>query len=164
LLDQVQGPPRRHWPVAPHELRQAHSRQELHHVIKRAVIGPAVVENVDAVPVRELRGGLHLALESGQHLGIARLLRANHLDGAGPFHQHVLGQIDIAHAAAADEPFELVLSHLPGPQHFVAQRVDRAHAEHRAGKRQGHDQYHFHDNPGIGHEQLPDGTIRPGDR
>ena len=63
LPQQVDGACGGHRSVTAHELGQVHARQKFHHVIERAVVRSAVVENVDAVPVREAGRGLNLALD-----------------------------------------------------------------------------------------------------
>src|SRR5262249_55819519 len=66
-----------------HQLLQAQAGEVLHDVVEGAVLGVAVVENLDRVEVAEPGGGLHLALEAPQQARVAGALRADQLDGAG---------------------------------------------------------------------------------
>jgi hypothetical protein len=75
--------------------------QVFHDVKKRAIVGAAVIEDLDGVPVRELSRHADLALESTQHLRITRSIRMNQLDCAWAFQHAVLGQVDLSHAAGA---------------------------------------------------------------
>ena len=129
LPHEVQQASRRERAVALDELAEVVAGQELHHVVKRAVGGAAVVVDVDRVPVRELGGGADFAFEAGEHAGVAGLLGADDLDGAGALHHLVLGEIDLAHAAAAEQLFEPVLAELLGDERLAAQRVDRVDAD-----------------------------------
>jgi hypothetical protein len=75
--------------------------------------------------------GADLALEPRQGRRVAGLRRPDQPDRAGPLQQPVLGQVDHAHPAGADEPAELVLAELPGLEGLAAQRVDDVGAVQR---------------------------------
>ena len=64
LTDDVNGARRRQRTEARDVLGERLALQELHHVVPEAVFGGAVVEDADRVGVRELRGGVDLALEA----------------------------------------------------------------------------------------------------
>ena len=96
---------------------EVHARQVLHDVVERAVLGVAVVEDLDGVRVRQRRHRPHLALEAlSRFFGSPRLVRADQLDGAGPAQQAVLGQVDLAHAAGPQQLLEVVLAQLAAPR------------------------------------------------
>ena len=102
LAQEMDGPSGRQGTVARDQLVQVLAGQVFHDVVKGAVVGMAVVVNLDGVPVRQRRHRLHLALEAMQVGRVAGLLRADQLDGAGAAQQQVFGQVDLAHAAGAE--------------------------------------------------------------
>ena len=116
--------------MALEQVLQAETGQVLHDVKEGAVVGAAVVEDFDGVPVREPSGHADLALEAGQDVRIAGLIGVNQLDGARAFEHAVLGQVDLAHAAGAERLHEAVLAELLGFEDLAAQRVDQVRADH----------------------------------
>ena len=93
--------------------------------------------------MRELGGSLHLALEAGQHARVAGFFGANDLYRAGALHKLVLGQVDLAHAAGAQEPLEPVLAQLAGLIGLATQPADRVHPHRRAQGGDRHDERCF---------------------
>ena len=65
------------------QVTQAQTRQVLHDVVVGSVLGPAVVEDLDGVRMRERRGELDLALEPLQGIRFGQSFRPDQLDGAG---------------------------------------------------------------------------------
>ena len=128
--------------VAVDQVRQAQAGQVFHDVIKCAILGAAVIENLDGVPVREPRGRPDFALEAGQCLRVVGLVGADELDGARPLHELMLGQIDLAHAAGADQFFQPILAELAGLEGLAPQTADDVDAPHAAGSGQ---RQHQHD-------------------
>ena len=110
LPQQVNGTPRRKWAVPFDEVRQAHPRQVFHDIVICPVLGPAVVEDLDRVRVRQCRVDPHFAFEPIDRPGPNDHLRADQLDGARPLQQLVLGQEDLTHSAGADPLAETVLA------------------------------------------------------
>ena len=102
LPQQIDGPRRRQSTVLVHQVVQRQAPEQLHHVVKGAVAGAAVVVNIDRVGVRQLGRRADLALEAGQRHRIGVVSGPNPLERAGPLEQRVFGQIDLAHSAAAD--------------------------------------------------------------
>ena len=76
LPQEMNGPFRRQRPVIPDEFLQAQPRQQFHHVVERAVVGVAVVVDLDGVPVGQLGRGLHFALKPCQDGDVGCLARA----------------------------------------------------------------------------------------
>ena len=109
-IQQVHGPRTGQWAVAPDEFFQGQAVQVLHDIIKGAVRGGAVVVDLNSVRMTQGRRRLDLALEARQVVGVAGTLGPDELDRARALEQHVLGQIDLAHAARANHLFELVLT------------------------------------------------------
>ncbi len=64
---------------------QAFSGQIFHDVVKRAVVGVAVIENFDGVPVRELGRGLNFAMETGDSRGFGAMPGLMSLIATGRF-------------------------------------------------------------------------------
>ncbi len=125
--------------VALEQRLQAQAGQVLHHVIEGAVVGPAIIEDLDGVPVRQAGRRTDLAFEAGENLPIAGTLGMNQLDGTGPLQHAVLGEIDLAHAAGAEQFDEAVLADLPGFVDFAAQGIDQVGADD--GRRRGDEQH-----------------------
>jgi hypothetical protein len=123
------------------QILQAPTRQILHHVKERAVVGAAVVEDFDGIPVRQPGGHMDFALEAGQNVRIAGSIGLNQLDGARAFEHAVLSEVDIAHAAGTERLDKPVLAELLGFEDLATQRVDQVRAEHG---RDGRDKQHQH--------------------
>ena len=66
LAEQVDDPPGRQRAGLAHQVGEAQALEVFHHVVERAVVGVAVVVDLDRVGVRQPGGRLHLALEPGQ--------------------------------------------------------------------------------------------------
>ena len=119
---------------------QAQTGQVFHHIIKRAVIGAAVIVHLDGVPVRELGRRPDLEFEPGQDPGLLRQGWLDQLDGARALEELVLGKIDLAHAAGAELLAEPILIELPRPEGLGAKLVDRVRAEDRSHRPQDQEQ------------------------
>ena len=83
---------------------------------------------------------LNLALEPFQRLRVGRFARPDQLDGAGALQELVLGQVDLAHPAGAEQPPEAILPELSGLSDLPAQPGDRAGPVRRADGQDGQDQ------------------------
>ena len=134
LAEQVDDPPGRQRAGPAHQVGEAQALEVLHHVVERAVVGVAVVVDLDRVGVRQPGGRLHLALEPGQGDRVGPGLGLDQLQGAGALQELVLGEVDLAHAALAQLADELVLAELAGLVQLGAQAVH----EERAVDRQRH--------------------------
>ena len=115
LADQVDDPAGRHRAVALDEGVDPEPRQQFHHVVEDAVAGPPVVVNIDRVRVGQLGRGADLALEAGRRRRVAGPLGADQLDGALALQELVLGDVDVAHPAAAEPRGQPVLAEAAGP-------------------------------------------------
>jgi len=74
-----------------------------------------------------------LALEASERDRVRVVPRANPLQRAGPLQERVFGQVDLAHAAAADQFLEAVLPKSACPCGFLSQPVHEVHpADDRA--------------------------------
>ena len=65
--------------------------------------------NGDGVSVLELRGRARLAREAGEEGVVRAQLAVQDLEGDGALELEVARGVDLAHASAAEEPFDLVL-------------------------------------------------------
>ena len=98
------------------------SGQQLHHVVERAIVGQAEVEQLNRVRGAEGRGRLGFALEPAHHeLGFVGAARAEHfgpyeLDGRVPGEQPVLRPPDLAHAAVAEPLDQPVAAQILAPR------------------------------------------------
>ena len=110
LPEQIHHPARRQWTVPLDQLGQAQTRQVFHHVVVRAVLGPAIVKNLDRVPMRERGGDANFAFESFERAAVQPRAGPDQLDGARPLQQLMLRQVDVSHSARADLPFQPVLA------------------------------------------------------
>ena len=80
---------------------QSHAANALHHdVVETLVLAHA--EHGNDVGVVQPRGGLRLAAEALQLLGVQQRLLGQHLDGDVPVERLLERLVDNAHAAAAD--------------------------------------------------------------
>ena len=106
LAQQVNGAVGGHRTELPDQRLEVAAREQLHHVVERAVLGDAEVEQLNRVRRAQLRGRLRLALETAKrqlHLRVAarpQHLRAHQLDRRVARQQPVLGPPHLAHAAA----------------------------------------------------------------
>ena len=100
--------------------------------------------------MRERGRQADLALEPGQRRRIRHAVRPDQLDGAGALQELVLGQVDLAHPAAADAPPEAILAELPGLGDLPPQSRD--HVGPRSGADGQDDQGHEieAEEPGVG--------------
>ena len=92
------------------QLVEAEPRQVLHHVVKRAVVGVAVVVDFNRVRMGQTGGCLHLPFEPGQRRRIGSRVGANQLQGTWSLQQNMLGQEHVSHASAAKFAHQLILA------------------------------------------------------
>jgi hypothetical protein len=94
-----------HGPDLAQRLVERLAFQILHRHVVDVVVGLAVVEDGHRVRVRDLRRDACLAEEAAVKLriGVAVVVRVQHLDGAEAPERRLLGPVDLAHAAARDE-------------------------------------------------------------
>ena len=93
----------------------------VHRQVQQPLAGLAEVDDADDVGVRQPAGGLGLAREPGDHLGVVGHVAVQDLDREPPAHADVLGPVDPAHAALAEELLDAVAL----GQDVADQRVDR---------------------------------------
>jgi hypothetical protein len=84
LPQQPDGLVGRERPFGPGELVERRPSQEFHDIVKRAVLGTAVVEDLDRIGVRQSGGGRHFPGESRQQPRVAGPLRCDEFDRARP--------------------------------------------------------------------------------
>ncbi len=87
-------------PRSPSRLASEVALEQLHHDVRRAVVGRAVVVDLDDPGVADRRRGLGLVEEALHELRVGRQLRAQHLHGRRAAEHRVLGAEHRAHAAA----------------------------------------------------------------
>ena len=122
-------------PGAPHQRVGVEPVEQLHHVVERAVVGDAEVEEVHGVRRAEARDHLRLALEPALRvLGDAGAPSPvergpNQLDGGGARQQPVLGAPHFAHAALPEPLHQPVAAQLARAADLGAERVDDAGAD-----------------------------------
>ena len=154
LPQQIHEPPRRQRAVTPDQVLQAQARQVLHDVVVGAVIGAAVVVDLDDVRVGERGGHLDLALEPDLDPRVGHDLGPDQLDGAGALEEPVVGQVDLAHPAGTDPLPQVILAESPGLGGRPAQPGDRAGTQRRADRQDDQDQ------PVVGEEEDQRGRAR----
>ncbi|MGC4114964.1 MAG: hypothetical protein QM765_10220 [Myxococcales bacterium] len=98
--------------------------ERLHRVVEPALGRAPEVDHVDDVLLADLAGGHRLLLEAADQVFALRELGAQHLDGEVLAQDHVLGEVDRAHPAFADDP-----------QHAVAVAQDLPEQAHVAQRR-----------------------------
>ena len=147
LAQEVDDARRRQRAVALDDLLERQSRQVLHHVVEGAVVGVAVVVDLHRVPVGEPGGGPHLALEAGERVGVAGPIGPDQLDRHRLLEQQVLGQVDLAHPAGAEPPYQLVLPEPPRFGDLLAQLRQLGRAEDGDGRGQEHPEAHQRHHP-----------------
>ena len=125
------------------EIFETQPGQVFHHIVKGAIFRDAVIVDLDGVRVSQLGGGLHFAFEPLELFGVVQILGVNPLEGAGPFEQAVLGEIDFAHAAGTEFAAQAILAHLShggaGRLHFALQGHRFCGAEDRQSPAGGQD-------------------------
>jgi hypothetical protein len=82
---------------------QLDALEVLHHEVRRAVGGGAGVGDVDDVRVADLRRGARLAPEPLDQVRHAAVARVQDLERDPLADVDVLGEVDLAHAALADQ-------------------------------------------------------------
>ncbi len=80
----MDGPLRRHRAEHLHKLMQVEARQVFHHIVERAIIGAAIIENLHRVPVGQCRSGLHFPFEAGERIGIPGFVGVDQFQSAWP--------------------------------------------------------------------------------
>ena len=140
-----------HGPGSNAYLFERRAFDELHHVVKHALVRTAVIVDDHGVRMAELAGQLDLALESRHGLLPCGLGRKQ-LDGDRPLHQRMTCSVHHPHATRADLFAQHVLAKSLGDPHFRLQPVYHTsdHAACRAGKQ-----------PPIEAERNQKATIRP---
>ena len=98
-------------PRSLHEFRQRLAADVLH-AEEAGAVGLADVVNLDDVRVRELGGGVGLAGEPGDEHRVGRPPLAHHLEGDVAVERELPGEVDRAHAAAAEFAFDRVAAHV----------------------------------------------------
>ena len=136
LSEQVNHACRGHRPESLDDLGQAKAGKILHDVIERAVDVASKIEDLDGIPVRELGRRANLALEAGEDAMVADQVVADQLDRTGAFEQLMFGQIDLAHAAAAQSSTQTVLVQEAGAVGLDSQSIDRVRAKDRRERTQ----------------------------
>ena len=84
------------------------------HQLHRVGVGAAVlvdVEHMHDVGVRELRGGARFGDELRDERGVRRALLVEDLERHLPLQARLLGEVDLAHAAAAQFAQDLEAAH-----------------------------------------------------
>jgi hypothetical protein len=133
----VSGRSGRHRPEAADHRVGIESVEQLHHVIERAVVGHAEVEQRDGMRRSQLGDQLRFAFEPPPLVvgdgadGIAGHRRSNQLDGSRPCQQPMVGLPHFAHAAGAQALHQAVAAKLAGAADFPAQGVHHARAHVR---------------------------------
>jgi hypothetical protein len=89
-------------------LGQALAGQQLHDHVRAAVVGLAVLVHADRRRVAQLRGDLELAAEPDDELGVGQALAPDQLDRDLAIDLGVVGLVDDAHAALADDLLDQV--------------------------------------------------------
>ena len=84
-------------------LGQALPGQQLHHHVRAAILGLAVLVHANGRRVAQLRGDLELAPEAGHELGVLQALAPHQLDRDLAIDLRVVGLVDHTHAALADD-------------------------------------------------------------
>ena len=83
---------------------------ELHGDVGGAVFGLVEIDYFDYVGVAKLDGGEGFAAEAAEKCGFLCERTGDEFQGAGTSEKDVLGEIDRAHAAAAEEPLDAVFA------------------------------------------------------
>ena len=103
-----------------HQLGQALAFDELEHQIERAVLQLTEVTGGHHVRMLDATRGDRFTLEARDDLGEGGHLLVQDLDRHGLAHVHVLGAIDRAHAATADQCFDSVAPGKQGAKQSIA--------------------------------------------
>ena len=148
LADIVGGDEIIHGAVVLDHLLQIAALDVLHHQVMDVAVVVDVV-GPDDIAVIQGGGGLGLAMEAGQIGRVFDAMLGQDLDRPASLHEHVLGQVDAAHAAGAQVVEELVLSEeeafVPAFEEVVALP---------AGQETGLDQL-FSDDVGLSRQRSP---------
>ncbi len=107
------------------DVGQAAPFEELHHQERRAVLGLALVEDLDHVGVRQALRVLGLADEALAQDRVLGEALVEDLDGAGPLHQLVLCLVDGRHPAHAQLPLDQVAPRQRGSDARILERDQR---------------------------------------
>ncbi len=94
---------------AVHQVLQVVTLDVLHHQIMDSPLVSQIV-GPDDVRMVERGDGLPLEMEAGQIGRIGHAIFRQHFNGHQSLHEHVFGQIDVAHAAAAQMIEQLVIA------------------------------------------------------
>jgi hypothetical protein len=95
-------------PFLVHHERQVLAAQELHREIEDPVVGPAEVDDTDAVGVVQAARGPRLLVEPCHRLLVAEQMRMDDLDRNGSPKRRLLGLVDAPHPADADDLLQQV--------------------------------------------------------
>ena len=109
-----------HRAVTLNNLFQRTAIEVLHHQKDDAVFSLAKIRDADRVRMRNARGRLGFAREASHHFVVDGQRRAQHFDGHGLVHQHMLAAIDRAHAAAFDQLADFIFSGERLSQQWIA--------------------------------------------
>ncbi len=123
-----QGAPEGHAALAD-RLREGRAREQLHHHVRDAVLGVAVIHDLDDVGVNEPAAVLDLAQEALAQRRILGELRVQELQRADALEQTRAGLVDRGHAALADPGLEHVAARDGGADPRVLRAVERDAAD-----------------------------------
>jgi hypothetical protein len=84
------------------DLGEVAAAEQLHDEVRRAIVGDPGVDDPHDVLMIDVGGGLGLATEALDHVGVCRVLGAQDLDCDGAIERQLPGLVDHAHAADAD--------------------------------------------------------------
>ena len=93
--------------------------EDLHHKEQGAVVRAAEVGDGYTVGIRESTGGFGLSFESLGHVLHMGELRVNEFDCHGLVHENVIGSVDMAHAAFAEQAEQQIASVEEGADHRI---------------------------------------------
>jgi hypothetical protein len=99
-------PRQRQGEVVADHLRQIPPGEQLHGDVEGPVAILPRIDDLDRVRVVQQRRALGFALEPADQLLVAHEVRVQHLDGHLLAERELLGLVDVAHRAAADEPVD----------------------------------------------------------
>jgi hypothetical protein len=116
-------------PLAAQEPREVDAIDELHHEVGVPLGAVPEVDDLDDVRVPDGGGGLRLAVEAGERLGVAGEVGAQDLHRHGASDGQVTGAVDDAHAPAGDHGLDGVAAAedaADGGVHAVGRGVRRS--------------------------------------
>ena len=108
------------------KLLQVDARQELHHVIERAIFGVPVIVDVDGIPMSKLCRRADFAFKSLENARVAGLLLSDDFNRTTAFQQQVLGFINFTHSTGAEQAREPILTKLLRLMSFGSERSNRS--------------------------------------